>query len=86
MPVKSKPRVVRTKVKPEVARTGSIDPDWLYTYAQIAEFASVDERRVRQWVEDGKLDYTPLPGGRGRRISGAQWLETIRSSAVSAVR
>jgi len=62
----------------------SIDPDRLYTYAETAELFGVTERQIRRWVSDGKLDYTPLPGGRGRRISGQQYLDTIRKSAVPA--
>jgi excisionase family DNA binding protein len=63
-----------------------IIPDQLYTYAQIAAFASVNDRSVREWVQQKKIAYIQLPGGRGRRISGAQWLDAIRSGAVSAVR
>lgn len=62
----------------------SIEPDRLYTYAEMAEMFGVAERQVRRWVEEGKLDYTPLPGGRGRRISGRQYLATIHKSAVAA--
>lgn len=75
------------KVAPsKPARASAIDPDKLYTYAEIAALASVNPRRVRQWVEDGKLSYTPLPGGRGRRVAGGQWLDYLNRSAVAAVR
>lgn len=56
---------------------GSVDPDRLYTYQEIAELAGATERRVRRWVEEGKLAFTTLPGGRGRRILGATWLAAI---------
>jgi excisionase family DNA binding protein len=62
----------------------AIEPNRLYTYDEIAELFGVTARQVRRWVEDGKMDYTPLPGGRGRRISGQQYLDTIRKSAVAA--
>ena len=70
----------------------AIDPYRLYTYAEIAEFFGVAERRVRRWVEEGKLDYTPLPGGgagnskrtHGRRVSGAQYLAYVEKAAVAA--
>lgn len=70
------------------ARTAgsTIDPDHLYTYEGIAEMADrVSARQVRRWVEEGKLGYTPLPGGRGRRIAGWQWSEFLRTNAVAAV-
>ena len=61
-----------------------IDPDRLYTFAEIAEFCGgdVSERQVRRWTSEGKMPYTPLPGGRGRRISGRQYIEHIRSTGV----
>lgn len=77
---------VKVGSRGSVFSQGSVAADRLYTYAQIAEFASVNARSVRQWVEDGKLSYTPLPGGRGRRISGEQWLSYLHSSAVPAAR
>ena len=64
--------------------TDLVQPERLYTYAEMAELFGVTERQVRRWVEERKLDYTPLPGGRGRRISGQQYLDTIRNSAVAA--
>lgn len=70
MPVKEEPAAVK--------------PHKLYSYGEIAEFFGVTARQVRRWVDEGKLDYTPLPGGRGRRISGQQYLDTIRKAAVAA--
>jgi excisionase family DNA binding protein len=64
--------------------TSAVEPHRLYTYEEIGRFCGVPGRRVRRWVEDGKMDYTPLPGGRGRRISGQQYLDYIRQSAVAA--
>lgn len=62
----------------------TIEPDRLYMYEEIAAMCGATPRRVRRWVEDGKLAYTPLPGGRGRRVAGWQWNEHLRSSAVPA--
>lgn len=62
----------------------NIEPDRLYTYDEIGAMCGVDARRVRRWVEEGKLAYTPLPGGRGRRVAGWQWIEHLRASAVPA--
>jgi excisionase family DNA binding protein len=62
----------------------SIDPDRLYTYEEIAAMCGVSPRRVRRWVEEGKLGWTPLPGGRGRRIAGWQWIDYVRAHAVAA--
>lgn len=73
-----------TTKKPPTSGAG-IDPDQLYTYAEIGAMCGVDARRVRRWVEEGKLAYTPLPGGRGRRIAGWQWIEHLRATARPAV-
>jgi excisionase family DNA binding protein len=62
----------------------AVEPHRLYTFAEVAELFGVTERQVRRWVSEGKLDYTPLPGGRGRRVSGQQYLDTIRERAVPA--
>lgn len=62
----------------------SVDPDRLYTYAEVGALCGASERQVRRWVEEGKMPYTPLPGGRGRRISGQQYLDVIRRRAVEA--
>jgi excisionase family DNA binding protein len=58
-------------------------PERLYTYAAIAELAEVSERRVRRWVEEGKLAYVQLP--RGRRITLRQYLDFISERAVEKV-
>jgi excisionase family DNA binding protein len=64
---------------------GGIDPCRLYSYEEIAEFiGDVSWRRVRRWVEEGKMPYTLLPAGRGRRISGQQYLDFLKNSAVAA--
>ena len=69
----------------EKVPASAIEPHRLYTYAEAAELFGAKERQVRRWVEEGKLDYTPLPGGRGRRISGQQYLDTIHKTAVAAI-
>jgi len=58
-------------------------PDEEYTYAEIAAFAKVHERRVRRWVEEGKLGYVQHP--KGRRVLGEQYLEFRRQRRVDAV-
>ncbi len=55
-------------------------PERLYTYAAIAELAEVSERRVRRWVEEGKLAYVQLP--LGRRITSRQYLDFVSDRAV----
>lgn len=35
-------------------RPSTADPDALWTYGELAEFAQVPERTVRQWVYQGK--------------------------------
>jgi len=67
-----------------------IEPNQLYTYVEIADFAGLDgddeqkHRRVKRWVTEGKIGFTPLPGGRGRRIAGWQWIADVRNGAVEA--
>lgn len=70
-----------TKVHPEERE---IIPTRLYTFAAVAKFfgGGVTDRQVRRWVTDGKMAYTPLPGGRGRRISGQQYLDYINDHRV----
>lgn len=60
--------------------TAHTDPDRLYSYSEIAELARVSERRVRRWVEEGRLSYVQLP--RGRRVTGDQYLAFITSRTV----
>jgi len=68
--------------------SAGIEPGQFYTYVEIANFAGLDgndeqkHRRVKRWVAEGKIGFTPLPGGRGRRIAGWQWIEYLRSNAV----
>ncbi len=73
-----------TQTNPQSIDT--VDPRRLYTYAEAAAYygGDVTARRVRRWVEDGKHPYVELPGGRGRRISGQQLLDTIDKHAVAA--
>jgi excisionase family DNA binding protein len=68
-----------SKTKPVVPGDAS-EPERLYTYAAIAELAEVSERRVRRWVEEGKLPYVQLP--RGRRITCQQYLDFVSDRSV----
>jgi excisionase family DNA binding protein len=68
-----------TTMKPSLPGDAS-RPERLYTYAAIAELAEVSERRVRRWVEEGKLAYVQLP--RGRRITGGQYLDFVNDCTV----
>jgi hypothetical protein len=56
-----------------------VDPERLYTFDEIAELAggAVDHRRVRRWTDERKLGFITLPGGRGRRVMGKQWLKHL---------
>jgi excisionase family DNA binding protein len=56
---------------PHVSQSGPYDPEQVFTFGEVAELLQVTERRVKRWVYHGKLGYTLLPGGRGRRIKGA---------------
>ena len=53
-----------------------------FTYAQVAEMFHVSERRIRGWVEAGKIGFLPLPGGRGRVITEEQIREVIVANSV----
>jgi excisionase family DNA binding protein len=76
--VATKPKQSSTPVMSEV------DPNRLYTYIEVAALCGATDRQVRRWVEDGKLAYTRLPAGRGRRVSGQQYLDYIAQNAVDA--
>lgn len=67
-------------MSPTPERTFDMNAATLLTYEQVARLAGVSPRRVRRWVEEGKLAYTPLPSGRGRRVSRAQWLAYVMSA------
>jgi excisionase family DNA binding protein len=69
-----------TKMEPSPAGDAT-QPERLYTYAAIAELAEVSERRVRRWVEEGKLDYIQLP--RGRRITLRQYSDFVNACTVA---
>jgi excisionase family DNA binding protein len=47
------------------------DPNAVFTIEEAAQLLKVSPRRVRRWVYNGSIGYTLLPGGRGRRITGA---------------
>jgi excisionase family DNA binding protein len=64
-----------------VVPSDASEPERLYTYAAIAELAEVTERRVRRWVEEGKLPYVQLP--RGRRITLRQYSDFVSACTVA---
>lgn len=47
------------------------DPNRWFTPEEAAEYLNVSARRMRRWIYNGSIGSTALPGGRGRRISGA---------------
>lgn len=73
-----------TKVKKRANVRDGIEPDRLYTYAEIAAFCGtgVSARQVKRWVEEEKLAHTLLPNGRWRRIRGRQYLAALDAGAV----
>jgi alkylated DNA nucleotide flippase Atl1 len=60
-----------------------IELERMYTYEEIAGFAGegTTARRVRRWVEEGKLGYVQLP--QGRRVLGRHWAAFIADREVS---
>jgi hypothetical protein len=76
---------VKRSPRTEHVRTGDVvEPNRLYTYAEIAELygGDVTERMVRGWVEARKIGFVIKPGGRGRRISGLQYLRAVEAGSV----
>lgn len=59
---------------------GAIEPERMYTYAEVADLIGVSERRVRGWVDDGEMGFVQLP--RGRRILGRHYAAFIASRSV----
>lgn len=57
-----------------------VEPERMYSYEEIAEFAGATPRRVRRWVEDGLMGYVQLP--RGRRVLGRQYAAYVASNTV----
>jgi excisionase family DNA binding protein len=47
------------------------DPNQWFTIEEAAALLKVSPRRMRRWVYNGAVGSEVLPGGRGRRISGA---------------
>lgn len=64
---------------------GPVEPGKLYSYAELAEAAGegITERRIRRWVEEGRLGHVQLP--KGRRVQGAQFLDFIAGRSVAPV-
>ncbi len=60
-----------------------IELERMYTYAEIAAFAGegTTDRRVRRWVEEGRIGYVQLP--QGRRILGRHYAAFIASREVT---
>lgn len=54
-----------------MATQAQFDPTEVFTIAEAAELLKVSPRRMRRWVYNGRIGYTLLPGGRGRRVTGA---------------
>jgi excisionase family DNA binding protein len=48
-----------------------VDENSWFTLEEAADYLRVPVRRMRRWVYNGSVGSSPLPGGRGRRISGA---------------
>ena len=54
-----------------LANSGPFNPDQVFTIEEAAELLKVSTRRMRRWVYNGSMGYVLLPGGRGRRVTGA---------------
>lgn len=64
-----------------------IDPHRGYTDEQAAPYFGddVSARQVRRWWSEGKLTFTPKPGGRGRVITGQQIIDYFAAHAEDRV-
>jgi excisionase family DNA binding protein len=60
-------------------RPGSIDPDSLYTYEEVADRMSVTAWHVRNMVREGRIVATRVGDVRGRRIRGSDYLAYLAS-------
>ena len=82
MPTKAKQRKSpQRRVPARPATNGSVDPDRLYTYEEIAELCGMSVYSVKRWTFTGKLGCTIIPGGRARRIRGQQYLDALEAGA-----
>lgn len=57
------------------------NPNEWHTIEEAAALVKVSPRRMRRWVYDGKVGSTVLPGGRGRRVSGAHLNDAMADHA-----
>ncbi len=61
-----------------------LPPDEWYTTEEAAQLLKVPTRRMRRWIYAGTVRSTVLPGGRGRRVSGAALNEAMANEASPA--
>jgi excisionase family DNA binding protein len=67
----------KAAMQPPPAET-QFDPKEWHTVDGVAELLKVTPSQVRRWVYLGNVGSTILPGGRGRRISGAHLNAALR--------
>ena len=60
----------------------TIDPGRVFTFAEVAELLSVQERRIRRWTDEGRLAFVQLP--HGRRVLGRHLNEFLLANEVPA--
>lgn len=61
-----------------------LTPNEWFTIEEAAALVKVPARRMRRWVYAGTVRSTVLPGGRGRRVSGAALNEAMSTEALPA--
>jgi hypothetical protein len=62
---------------------GTVDPNRLYTYSQLAVVSGLSVRKIRREVEEyRRMGYTQTGTERGRMVRGQQYLDWLETRAV----
>jgi excisionase family DNA binding protein len=80
MPKSAERAVKRTVAK--AVTTPQFNPNECFTIEEAASLVKVPPRRMKRWVYNGAVRSVVLPGGRGRRISGAALNEAMSTEAA----
>ena len=62
---------------------GSIDPDRLYAFEELADLTGLSDRRLRRMADDGRIGYVLVGEERGRVIRGRQYLDWLDARSIA---
>jgi excisionase family DNA binding protein len=68
----------------DATTTAQFDPNRWFTTEEAADAVRVPTRQMRRWVYNGSVGSVVMPGGRGRRISGAHLNKAMSVEATPA--